>query len=156
MGGQHLSRNSYDVGTPHKLFDVHNLLFGLVCFGAPLIICGVSVIAELSTFLDELPQLEYHRVVLCCSVTVGLYILVVLAIPISSFVTICYAYDTLAVLQDIGNDTIVEEVCNPLPLYSALVTSTALLGGIGVFLVCSFTHCIVAGVYYCIIEVLGC
>ncbi len=95
----------------------------------------------------ETAQRKCRPIVFCCSVTVGLYILVVLAIPISSFVTISYAYDTLAVLQDIGNDTIVEEVCSPLPLYSALVTSTVLLGGIGLAVLCCFIVPIIFVIY---------
>ncbi len=114
---------SFDTQTPHKLFDFHNLLFGLMCLSVPLSILGVKLFAWYSRTNSANPCLTFFLWV----VAVVVMFLFAFGLTVSSAMVIVGSSKTLDVLQNV-NSTFAMEVCSPLPLYSALVTSTVYLG----------------------------
>lgn len=102
-----------------------------MCFCGPVVFYG-------AVWLYNSHAAECHVMAMCWSVIVVCYVIIIGAVLISSLITIGFSYATLQVLEDIDDETTVtvEEVCSPLPLYSALVTSTVLLGGIGLVFAC--------------------
>ncbi len=78
---------------------------------------------------------------LCCSYKllgsiigfyIGFYSVLLLTVFVYSFFVITEAYNVLSKIQD---DSLAAEVCSPLPLYTALVTSTVLLGSLGLIVI---------------------
>ncbi len=120
----------YDNGTPHKLFDVHNLLFGLVCFGAPLVILGIKVVIWYRSRRNSDNPL-YKATVIVCAVLVVVHALLLFAILFTSLFSISSGYRTIDILKSIDNSTVAMEVCSPWPLYSVIVSSTVIVGVIG-------------------------
>ncbi len=133
---------SFDTQTPHKLFDVHNLFFGLMCLGVPLSILGVKLFAWYSPTNSANPCLTFFLWV----VAVVVMFLFPWGLTVTSAMVMFDGYKTLDVLQNV-NSTLAMEVCSPLPLFSALVTSTVYLG---VFTIIGF--CFVAAVAFIIIT----
>ncbi len=130
---------SFDTQTPHKLFDVHNLFFGLMCLGVPLPILGVKLFAWYSRTNSVNPCLTFGGWVV-------VYVLLPWGLLVTSAQVMVGSFKTLDVLQSV-NSTLAMEVCSPLPLYSALVTSTVYLG---VFTTIGF--CFVVAVPFIIIT----
>ncbi len=113
-------------------FDVYNLLFGLVCFGAPVLGGGVAAIVRIYKSLDEARREKLWPIFFCCSailfLTIILYLIISVLVLGYSFDIVGNAFHVLSIIQD---DSVAAEVCSPLPVYTALVTSTVLLGGLG-------------------------
>ncbi len=84
------SDNPYDTGTPHKLFDAHNLLFGLTCFGAPLLILGIMLVRSWRN-CHFLCKVTFN----VCTVLVVVHIFLFFTLLFTSALSMYFGFETL-------------------------------------------------------------
>ncbi len=132
-------------------FYVYNLLSGIVCLGAALLILGCFNIIKWHRSQSVSKPKVHQAIFHCASFLIMIYVGFIIVVAVLALLIFRFIYKYLDELQ---------ELCSPWPLYSALVSS-ALVVGVEGLLVCILLVAVLCGfvcaVFFCIyVSIMSC